>query len=1203
MNQNYSSLKTRVMFLCALMMLSIITFAQAPTSLQYPAVSTFKVNVDNAYLAPTVAGNVTGYSITPALPAGMSFSTSTGIISGTPTAATVPTDYTVTASNASGSANFTLNIQTYNLYYNNANGQVSFLAANAVPKVTNGAVSGQTAGDIVLYTNVTNIGGTNIDCIVTTKTVTGVSSWNAYDQAAVSGSNFNSNSDNFFSPQVTYSAGGGSMTFDFQFILGGSYNNVTNKGNNLILQSVKVNTYDIDGNGTAIQFNEFGGFSSSELGSPTNEVVTYNATTGLTRFTSNTAANTATVTDPANRIRVTYSELSNFDITVGADNSGLAYFFLDFSAGAVFTSTTTSAPSLDLNTTVAGVNNSNSGCGSAINFTGGAGQTNAASPTNLNDFTVSFPTANILNGVDEKLLISGATSGGTIALNFANGAAIPNVVFGTTITYAVAATVSGGVSTLTFTRSAGTSQFTLARAEELADAMQYQNVNGTPTNGSRSFTLNIRNTQYKSPDAIFTATLNCVGISGNIYHDANGLTDNTVNPNSTTGQFANSSMYAVLVDPSNDHVLKTQAITSGAYNFGNNTAGKYLIYFSNNTPPAVGATYTSSTFPSGGYISTGENLGAAAGSDQLADGKLITTVGSISVTNANFGLQIPPTATGTPQGSSLNPGGFNFKTITGSNFGAADADGTVSSITITSFPTNTNDLKIGSTVYVNGGSCPPQSSCTAWPGSVTIPFSGGVPASSISVDPIDGATTVTISYISTDNGNASSTSSAVTVPFTVPGATLSIAGNVWNDANGDALINGAEALTNVAGSGETLRALLIQTTNTYSGQPTIYSTVPVSASTGYLFPDVPAGNDYRLRIISVSSAPTDGSAETTVSAALAPGYTGVSTNNSGTPTTGLVTNDLQILASAFAASKVNVNFGIERRPVANNASHVIPQPSYGTSKSLTAGNGMSNLAGSDPEDGAKGSGSNVRIISVAGLNGNVLKYNGSVLAANSLISNYNPSLLTITFTGGGSLSAGFTFVFIDNAGLPGLTPATYSITWASVLAVNLRSFDAVQAGKIVQLNWKTSNESSIVSYNVQRSADGALWKTISSQPATGSNNYSANDPAPLNGINYYRLQIMEQNGSVTYSGIRKVIFNENVRGVYAWPNPVIDQLNISADANSHAALLSTSGQTILETRLASGTGSMDMHRLPAGIYILRIQGADATISSLRIVKK
>ncbi|MDE3236302.1 MAG: VCBS repeat-containing protein [Bacteroidota bacterium] len=53
-----------------------------------------------------------GYSITPALPAGLSFNTTTGVISGTPTVATEATDYVVTATNASGSSSYTINIQT-----------------------------------------------------------------------------------------------------------------------------------------------------------------------------------------------------------------------------------------------------------------------------------------------------------------------------------------------------------------------------------------------------------------------------------------------------------------------------------------------------------------------------------------------------------------------------------------------------------------------------------------------------------------------------------------------------------------------------------------------------------------------------------------------------------------------------------------------------------------------------------------------------------------------------------------------------------------------------------------------------------------------------------------------------------------------------------------------------------------------------------
>jgi len=52
---------------------------------------------------PSVTGTVDSYTVAPALPAGLSLSGSTGIFSGTPTALTPLTSYTVTASNAGGS--------------------------------------------------------------------------------------------------------------------------------------------------------------------------------------------------------------------------------------------------------------------------------------------------------------------------------------------------------------------------------------------------------------------------------------------------------------------------------------------------------------------------------------------------------------------------------------------------------------------------------------------------------------------------------------------------------------------------------------------------------------------------------------------------------------------------------------------------------------------------------------------------------------------------------------------------------------------------------------------------------------------------------------------------------------------------------------------------------------------------------------------
>ena len=77
-----------------------ITFKVASFSLSYSADSVVaKVGTPIANITPSVGGGVTAssYAISGSLPAGLSFSTSTGVISGTPTAYKAQTSYTITA--------------------------------------------------------------------------------------------------------------------------------------------------------------------------------------------------------------------------------------------------------------------------------------------------------------------------------------------------------------------------------------------------------------------------------------------------------------------------------------------------------------------------------------------------------------------------------------------------------------------------------------------------------------------------------------------------------------------------------------------------------------------------------------------------------------------------------------------------------------------------------------------------------------------------------------------------------------------------------------------------------------------------------------------------------------------------------------------------------------------------------------------------
>jgi len=63
----------------------------------------------------STGGAVTSYSVSPALPTGLSLNASTGVITGTPTVATAAASYVVTASNAAGSTTASVNITVRDL--------------------------------------------------------------------------------------------------------------------------------------------------------------------------------------------------------------------------------------------------------------------------------------------------------------------------------------------------------------------------------------------------------------------------------------------------------------------------------------------------------------------------------------------------------------------------------------------------------------------------------------------------------------------------------------------------------------------------------------------------------------------------------------------------------------------------------------------------------------------------------------------------------------------------------------------------------------------------------------------------------------------------------------------------------------------------------------------------------------------------------
>jgi len=87
-----------------------VIFVTPPSSLSYTTPVIYTQNETITNNVPSVIGTVNSYSISPALPTGLTIDPTTGVISGTPTVAVAAANYIVTASNSGGPTTATINI-------------------------------------------------------------------------------------------------------------------------------------------------------------------------------------------------------------------------------------------------------------------------------------------------------------------------------------------------------------------------------------------------------------------------------------------------------------------------------------------------------------------------------------------------------------------------------------------------------------------------------------------------------------------------------------------------------------------------------------------------------------------------------------------------------------------------------------------------------------------------------------------------------------------------------------------------------------------------------------------------------------------------------------------------------------------------------------------------------------------------------------
>jgi hypothetical protein len=179
------------------------------------------------------------------------------------------------------------------------------------------------------------------------------------------------------------------------------------------------------------------------------------------------------------------------------------------------------------------------------------------------------------------------------------------------------------------------------------------------------------------------------------------------------------------------------------------------------------------------------------------------------------------------------------------------------------------------------------------------------------------------------------------------------------------------------------------------------------------------------------------------------------------------------------------------------------------------------------------------------------------------------------------------------------------------LPLTLLYFKGASTEKGNRLEWKTSSETNVAGFDIQRRQNSASWESIGFVDGAGTFGsilaYSFLDQFPGWGTQYYRLRQVDLDGKFTYSPIIS-IEDRAKSGTTAeiYPNPVreghffiyLSQPPIEA---SIVRIINSTGVTVMESNINEALNQVDVNGLIPGIYVVIVStGVENTCNKLII---
>lgn len=186
---------------------------------------------------------------------------------------------------------------------------------------------------------------------------------------------------------------------------------------------------------------------------------------------------------------------------------------------------------------------------------------------------------------------------------------------------------------------------------------------------------------------------------------------------------------------------------------------------------------------------------------------------------------------------------------------------------------------------------------------------------------------------------------------------------------------------------------------------------------------------------------------------------------------------------------------------------------------------------------------------------------------------------------------------------------------SAILPIKLINFTAANNSNITRLHWLVDCSSTSVKFEMQRAGSDRNYNTIYSSSETQARcaqPFDIKDENTPEGINFYRLKMIDIDGRSSYSGTLQVINKKSADAeIKVFPTIVSNNATISIpadkDYSAEIIIMDNQGRQVhkLQAQLYNGTNNIPVNtaELPAGKYYIKVISGERKNNTAVMIKQ